>query len=151
MHEIGHLLIIKFLGINNIEVSLIFASIKLSINTYLTTKRTAIIAVGGPMMNLILSSFFLLDSYYLQYFGAANTILFIFNMLPISNLDGGDIFKYLCTVVFKSKGLKIFSVISYINLVLLILLGIFFLLTKYNNPTLLIVGIYLLIMSYKKV
>ena len=150
-HEIGHLVIMKLKGIKEIEVSLILASVKVSINEYLSVRDTALIAFGGPFLNLVLSASILFNNYYLQYFGAANIILFFLNMLPISNLDGGDILKYFLTILFKRKADKVFIFVSCTTLMLLTTLGGLFFFTEYNNPTVLIVGIYLIIMSYKKV
>lgn len=151
LHEMGHFLALKLLRVKKIEISFILASIKISVNEQMNPKKSAIISIFGPLINLIFSSFVFVDCYYLKHFGAANIILFTFNMLPISNLDGGDILKYILCLKFKANGGTIFTVVSFIILSAFVApLGVFFI-YKYNNPTILLVCIYLTIISYKKV
>ena len=150
-HELGHYIALKLCGIKAVDISFILASVKLNIHQQITDKTTVIIAFCGPAFNLLLSGFILTDNYYIKYFGVANFILFMFNMLPVSNLDGGDILKYIVCTIFKKNGNKIFCVISKITICLFIApIGVFFML-KFKNPTILLVGIYIFIMSYRKV
>lgn len=150
-HELGHLFIIKSLGIKNLELMFILGSVKVVVKDILPQNKMALIALGGPLMNIILTVFLLFNNYYLVYFGACNIIVFLFNMLPIKQLDGGDILKYLLNLLFKNYSEKAFNLLSLIfTLLFTAFCGTFFII-KYYNPTLLIVGIYLIIMSIKKV
>lgn len=150
-HELGHYIALQLLGVKDIEISFVLASVKLSLHEQLCNKKSAIIAIAGPTVNLFLSLLLLYENYYIKYFGVANFILFLFNMLPIANLDGGDIVKYLLCILFKNKAEKLFCIVSFLVLSLFLTpLGVFFML-KYNNPTVILVSIYLIIMSYKKV
>ena len=150
-HELGHLLIIKFLGIKNFKLIFILGSVKVVIKEILPQNKMALIALGGPLINLILTIFILFENYYLAYFGACNIIVFLFNMLPIKQLDGGDILKYLLKLLFKNYSEKAFNLLSLIFILLFTAFCGTFFIIKYYNPTLLIVGIYLIIMSIKKV
>lgn len=151
MHEIGHYIALKLCGINRLEISFILASVKISTEEQMSNKTSVIISVAGPIANLILSIFVLINNYYVKYFGVANFILFIFNSLPVANLDGGDLLKYLLCCIFKSKGELVFRFVSVIVLILFLApLGVFFML-KFKNPTIFLVNIYLIIMSYRKV
>lgn len=151
LHEIGHYIALKTLGIKSIEVSFVLAAIKLNIQEYIDNKRLAIIAGAGPLFNLLLSGVIFIDNYYLKYFGAANFLLFIFNMLPVYNLDGGDVLRFFLCSIFKENGEKIFKYVSIIVITTFFVpIGVLFML-KFSNPTILLVGIYLIIMSFKKV
>ena len=150
-HEIGHYIALQLLGIKDIEISFVLTSVKLLLREQLSNKKSAIIAIAGPTVNLLLSSLLLHKNYYIKYFGVANFILFLFNMLPVANLDGGDIAKYLLCILFKNKAEKMFCIVSILVLTLVLTpVGVFFML-KYNNPTVILVSIYLIIMSYIKV
>ncbi len=151
MHEIGHYIALKTLGIKSIEISFVLAAVKLNIQEHIDNKRLAIIAGAGPLFNLLLSGLIFTESHYIKCFGAANLLLFIFNILPVSNLDGGDILRYFLCSMFKENGEKIFKYVSIIVITLFFApIGVFFML-NFSNPTILLVGIYLIIMSYKKV
>ena len=150
-HEIGHILAIQGLGVKDIKLMLVLGSVRIETKGYLSDKSSAVVSLFGPLVNLILSAFIFFKNYYLAYFGAANLIVFIFNMLPINGLDGGDILKHVLKCIFHRKSDSIFKTISLIfTISFTAICGTFFAI-KYFNPTLLIVGIYLIIMSIKKV
>ncbi len=150
-HEIGHIIAIKIIGIKDIELMLVLGSVRVEMKSYLSDKLSVIVSLCGPFMSFILSVFIFFNNYYLAYFGAANLIVFIFNMLPINGLDGGDALKYVLMRLFNKNSDSIFRMISLIFTVSFTAICGTFFAVKLYNPTLLIVGIYLIIMSIKKV
>lgn len=146
VHEFGHLLALKLLKIKDFELILVLSSIKIEIKRILSKKEIAIIAFLGPFVNLIFSALVFLDNYYFKYLGASNIILFVFNILPLKGLDGGDILLY----VFNLKE-KTFLCISIVLTSFFTITVGGFLIFEYYNPTILIVGIYLIILSFRKV
>ena len=150
-HEVGHLLMMKLLKIKVNSVNFTLSTVGINTDGIISVKYSLLVATAGPAVNLIMSCFLLCKTEILIYFGAANLILFLFNMFPVKGLDGGDLLYYLLHILkFKSAD-KIYSVISILSIAALILLGgLLFFMSK-SNITLLLVGIYLFILSFYKI
>lgn len=151
VHETGHFFAIKMLKINCISLDFCLSTVGVTTGGILNFKNTAIISLCGPLVNMLFSCCIILQNNLLRYFGAANVIMFIFNMLPIKGLDGGDILHCILICTKLKSPTKIFSVISiFFTGIIIILGGVLFIATK-QNPTLFFVGIYLLILSFRKI
>ena len=64
---------------------------------HLTRKETGIVALAGPLMNLLIAivfRFFLTDLSFTYYGFQANIFLGIFNLMPFPPLDGAKVFEW---------------------------------------------------------
>ena len=85
------------------------------------------------------------------WFCTSNMALTAFNMLPISELDGGKILEYVLSIKLSSESAKRISLaVSCIFIAILITVGAVMLLYGYNNLTVLITGLYMLILMLLK-
>jgi Zn-dependent protease len=137
LHELGHIAVSALFKIQINEISFLPFGISLKCQNLdiLTPFKRIAVYLGGVTVNLIL---FLLVS-----FKEINLAIIIFNLLPIGWLDGGRIsFEILTFILGKTKGDIIHSVLSFVLLVPLSALSVYFL---KQNPTLLIVCGYLFI------
>lgn len=96
MHELGHLFAMWCLECNPKRIKLIPTSIQITSNFSKGYKNDIIIALCGPIVNIIL--FFSLYFNYLAYqnntilyFSLVNLVIGIFNLLPLWELDGGTL------------------------------------------------------------
>lgn len=119
-HELGHMLAGIILGFkpNSLEIMPLGLSIgfenklenynkKIKKGTLLTLKKI-IIAISGPITNLIFIILFLI--FPISFFGInrelvlyANILIAIFNLIPIYPLDGGRIVKGILNILFGRK------------------------------------------------
>lgn len=119
-HELGHMLAGIILGFkpNSLEIMPLGLSIgfenkvenynkKIKKGTLLTLKKI-IIAISGPITNLIFIILFLI--FPISFFGInrelilyANILIAIFNLIPIYPLDGGRIVKGILHILFGRK------------------------------------------------
>ena len=150
-HELGHIIALKRQNHSFTSVVLSIATVKVTTAGILNYKKSVFVAIAGPVVNMFLSFFVLVPVDLLQYFGAANIIMFVFNMLPIKGLDGGDALKGLLIYLNLKKAQFLCNIVSLVSTAVVIILGgLLFIATK-ENPTLLLVGIYLLILSFNKI
>ena len=150
-HEIGHLIMMKFLKIQVESINFNVATIRVNTIGILSIKDNLCIALAGPLMNLILTFFLFSKIEILGYFGISNLILFVFNLFPAKGLDGGDALYFLLNILEVKSADKIYSFVSLFSISALIISGgILFFFSK-SNITLLLVGIYLLIFSFRKI
>ncbi|MBR1779740.1 MAG: site-2 protease family protein [Clostridia bacterium] len=99
IHELGHITALELAGFPTRQLNL--SAFKLDIidldKIDRTLREDLIILLAGPICNLfvfILSYSIYMSAfrnYYLYFFAIENLFLFIFNLLPIANLDGGQI------------------------------------------------------------
>ncbi|MBQ2704397.1 MAG: hypothetical protein IJF58_02485 [Clostridia bacterium] len=142
IHEAGHLSAMLMLKEKPKQIYLCPCGVVIDSNALAqTAAKTIIIALGGPLFNL-LPALFLKSST----FKTAMLVNGIFNLLPTSCTDGGDIVDCLLQRV-KTEWLKsAFKVV--INIVFIAVttwvgVSLFF---KSYNPTLIVASIYMLIM-----
>ena len=130
IHEIGHVLsgILLGLKVQKLEILPIGIAVSFKLDTIdfnkkilkanLLTIKKLVIALSGPLVNLIFIILFLLlgkekilniETELLIY---VNILIFLFNMLMIYPLDGGRIIKnILCIFLGKEKALKITNIL----------------------------------------
>lgn len=112
LHEMGHIIACLISG-NKPKIDISLFGIKLS--NYPNNKyKKLFILVSGPLVNLILifiSILLNLHSFKLNryVFMCVNIVLLIFNILPISFLDGGQIISVFCDNHHMRKFLDLIS------------------------------------------
>ncbi len=123
LHEAAHILALVSFGCKIEEVQLLIGAIgvKYSDITLTRLKKIAAIIVG-PLCNFLLAIIaFFIGSY--TYFGI-NLVLCVYNLLPVSGLDGGSIVKTLLCGVVSSKCLEnILAVLTVVTV--LVILSLF--------------------------
>jgi len=137
VHELAHTFVArKFnLPVSSVVLDFLFGSAGID-TTYTPYGQTILIAVAGPVSNLLLSGLgwlvlqsggsdtFLTD--FLTTFTYYNFLLFLFNMLPIYPMDGGRISKAICQWFTKpSIGRRINGYISVISSIFLLIFSIY--------------------------
>lgn len=140
IHELSHVLVAKFFGlqIEKIIFSLIGAKAVIkNFNLTIAWKKFWIL-IAGPFANLFLAIIFFSQN---NFFVGANFSLFIFNLLPIYPLDGGRI---LILILKKfSAGKKFFLKLNRFMIAILFLFGILQFILFFPNLSLLAIAIYL--------
>ena len=155
-HELGHIFITKMLGYKNIRVDIYpyggVTKISKKINTKIN--HDLLIAIFGVVFQLILYllfyflySFSIIRSNTYELFFTYNTIILLFNLLPIIPLDGYQFLRCIWETLFPYK--KAF----YISLIISII-SIFFFITynkifSLNNYLIITFLIYKIIYEYK--
>lgn len=108
IHELGHVAAAKMVGVNVISVQMLpFGGVAVMDDTaQLTAGREIIIALAGPLQNMVLiglawlfHAFGLWEGPFMSYFIHSNLLIALFNLLPILPLDGGKICQSLCSLV----------------------------------------------------
>ena len=109
-HEMGHLFALRNFGviITDFEISFLGANIKTENFKKIKPAEEIKILFAGPFVNLlILNVFILLNCFYEKELFTKicliNLCLFIFNMLPFYNFDGGKIIEILLKCKFREK------------------------------------------------
>ena len=151
LHEIGHLLMMQLMRCPSGELTIGFFGAKytLSGQTRRSYKSDALIALSGPMVNLLIffalyiCSFFsnapLISAVAAVHFGIA-----AFNLLPVMPLDGGRaVYAVLCPFFGEERALKLLRRVSFIVLIPLAAVGLILVLNSRYNFTLLLTSLYL--------
>ena len=151
LHEIGHLLIMTSVG--NKPQAIRFEITGMNIirqqDFQISTKNEVLIALGGPLINLIcfLISVVILCIYEnenILTFGCINLILMIFNLLPINKLDGGLALYYILSQKFDNLTCtKILKITSVFFIALIYVWGIYAFVSSKYNISLIIIAIFL--------
>ncbi len=138
LHELGHLSAMFILKKKTQKISFGYFGIKIvTENKFLPPKKEALIAAAGPLVNLILFAF--LYSTNQKNYALISLGLAVFNLLPVSMLDGG----HILSAFFPDS--KITKKIGIACAAALALLGVAVAVYSKENFTILIVSIYLLI------
>lgn len=152
LHETGHLIamVIKNDLPTEIDIHIFNVDIVDNSRPIRNPNDDIFILCFGGVFNLILAVvsiviFRLTNSAFIYMFFASNLMLGIFNLLPISVLDGGQIVESLLLKHLKPKATQIISdIISLIILLPLSVLGFYILLQSKYNFSLLIISLYLI-------
>lgn len=150
IHELGHLLVLACLRIPVAEVH--FAPASITIRTraaHLSYPRELAVACAGVAANL-LAAFFLWRTAFLSMrtmlMIAANLAVALFNLLPAGRLDGGQILRCLCDILFPPHVARNISrIVSFLILTPLFALSVLLLLRGVANFTLFLCCVYLVI------
>jgi len=157
LHELGHSIVAKKMGIEVKEIDLfIFGGIAMIEEDAPTPKAEFLIAIAGPLVNLVLGALFLglyllipKDSdlsMFLKYMYIVNFAIFTFNLVPAFPLDGGRILRAL---IWKFKDIlvatKIVSFTGKAFAIFLMLLGVIMIINGniLNGLWYILIGIFL--------
>lgn len=157
-HEMGHLTAMTALGNapQSVSFELTGINIKRMEQTDVSLIREIIIALAGPLFNLIFFLFFVLiysQNGSAKAFNAAsvNLIFMIFNLLPVKGLDGGKVLYYSVSQLFSYRSARIILALSSIVFILLMLsYGIYILYVTRYNFTMLIIALMLSLSMFSK-
>lgn len=151
LHEMGHLLMMQLMRCPAGELTIGFFGAKYTLGgqTRRSYKSDALIAMAGPMINLLIfitlyiCSFFsdapLLSAVAAVHFGIA-----AFNLLPVMPLDGGRaLYSILCPFFGEERALKHLRRVSFVVLIPLSVIGLILVLNSPGNFTLLLTALYL--------
>lgn len=153
LHEMGHLSVFLIFGQKpkSIKLNALGMEIVRSKEIKLTFIQEVYVAFAGPLVNLILALLTFIIARGNHVAIGINIALAAFNLLPIFELDGGRILYYLlCIKTEEYKANKIITVLSYLTLFPLFLVGFLILIRSRYNFTLLAVTIYLTIIILNK-
>lgn len=132
-HEYGHALMARKFGINTKGIIMLpFGGLALLDGMSRKPKEEMLIAIAGPLVNLVLFFLFLpifliFPCYFTILICLANLILFAFNVFPCYPMDGGRIFRAFLACFCDFKNATYFAVrISQIISLFLIITGIYF-------------------------
>jgi stage IV sporulation protein FB len=124
LHEMGHTSAALLLGKRILSVRIVPTGINIILSAPSSYEEELFIAAAGPLMNALYA---LIAAYMPYTLGATvrgvSLFLALFNLLPLSPLDGGRILTALLSPLFASALLRSFS--SFCNLLLLTILWIF--------------------------
>ena len=161
IHEFGHIFASFCCGqnIQKIKINAFnFEIIKLT-EQYSKNFNNILISAFGPIFNLITAILFYIfylnltnRSDLLEILVISNFLLFLLNMLPIKNLDGGEILYYfLIKKLDTETAIGIVETVSIVFLVPITIIGLVILLRDKYNFSLLVLCIYLFfILIFKK-
>lgn len=135
IHETGHLLAMWAAGCAPKEIRLIPASVQIIEGFPVSDKRSAAIILAGPFGNLaVFASLFINYNLGVEIslkFALLNAVLAVFNMLPVSGLDGGRLLVLLLSrhkdLYFAERVVRLitvaFSVLTLVSGVTLLFYG----------------------------
>ena len=156
LHESGHLLVMTSVG--NKPKAVRFEITGMNIirqpDTAISIKNEMLIALGGPLVNLILLliSVILLcfcEDENIMTFACVNLILMIFNLLPVKGLDGGGALYYFLSQKYDNEiSSKILKITSTVFIILIYSWGIYVLISSRYNISLIIIAIFLTLLLF---
>lgn len=161
IHEFGHLIVLKKIRTTSEPLDIDFRLFKLNIvdQNRLSTSffEDLKVLIAGPFLNFATFILFftmskILINDKLYFFALENLFLFIFNLLPIAPLDGGQILFIILSFKFNfllTK--KIVSITSFILVYILSFFGFFLFLYSKYNISILLLSMYMIYFLYKKI
>lgn len=156
MHEGGHLLVMWILDCSPKRVRLVPAALEITAAFGCSRKKEIAVALAGPAVNLVL--FFTLWFNFLAYKGEQtliyaliNLLICIFNMLPVTGLDGGTVlFSLLARRKTPERAALIMRVINLSLAAVLISAAVYLCFHGKVNISLFITALYLIVISIIK-
>lgn len=153
LHELGHAFTANLLGykLNQITFLPFGASLSGKENAFYKPKHEILVAISGPLVNLILvvislalfwtipESYFFLENFYF-----ANLITFFFNLFPVYPLDGGRVLYAVLKT--KKPAKKSYKIVKIVGIIFSGLLFVLFIISSFYkiNYTLGLSSIFLL-------
>lgn len=131
-HDLGHILVLKLLEykVFKIEILPFGANIKTNMGLNSSSKDIFLVSIAGVLMQIILYflvvllyNFGYISELFLNIFLKYNTLLIVFNLLPIYPLDGNKIFSSLLEFLICFRLTLFFSIIM--SFLVLIIFGYF--------------------------
>jgi stage IV sporulation protein FB len=151
IHEVAHIIFIKICGNTIEQIEVMAFGINIIKKGYLGYKQDIIIALAGPLVNLLLffASYYIWYNYFpiqeLSTFCGINILLFLINILPVLPLDGGRaLYSYLLLKYEITFAQNLFFWLSFFVSIALFILGcVIFIHTRYNL-SLIIISLFLI-------
>lgn len=147
LHECGHFVALFLLGERNVIMDIGFfgGEIKRLNGIKTNYKKECIVHLAGPITNIVLSVISKL--FLFPKLSSVNASIGIFNLLPISCLDGGRALFSLFSSFFTQKvSYTVSSAISYTVCIPLIILSLLLLIENKGNLQLTLILIYVLLL-----
>ena len=157
IHELGHIILIKLRGFKILSVEATPCGINIIINGLAPYRTDILIALGGPVFNIIFAFLFFLimqgagNSSILMFAFITNIIYAALNLFPVASLDGGRVLACILKIYFPENiARNIFAAISAIFLIILSICAFFILMLTGYNFSLVLLCAYLFYTIYFK-
>ena len=158
LHEVGHLIFMWIFECEPKSIKLVPASISITRGISAKKYGDLLISLAGPMVNLIMFcslyvNFLITKSAFSLDCALINLAFFIFNMLPVSGLDGGTVLKIILSKKFKDplKAERIVRIITLAVGLLVGIIGITLIINGELNISVFIVAIYIIISAFIRI
>ena len=150
LHELGHIIVMGILGVKIRSISLLAAGIEIrrKPGEIKSSWRECAVILAGAGANLAAAAvlyccFF--QSMRVMLMLSANVAVAIFNLLPIGDLDGGQLFSLISERYFEPKtAYNLSRAVSFAALAALFGLAIFLITIGWMNITLLVISVYMI-------
>ncbi len=146
VHELGHALAIHGLGgkISRLRVTAVGAEMVISAARPLGAGARCLAAMAGPVSNLAAAALAARMGEEWFFFAGLNLGLAVFNLLPITQLDGGQIIYHLTALLWSPYGAeRVISILSWVTSLALLLGGGLALWVTRTNFTLLLTAVWM--------
>lgn len=158
LHEVGHLIFMWIFECEPKSIKLVPASISITRGMSAKKYGDLLISLAGPMVNLIMFcslyvNFLITKSAFSLDCALINLAFFIFNMLPVSGLDGGTVLKIILSKKLKDplKAERIVRIITLAVGLLVGIIGITLIINGELNISVFIVAIYIIISAFIRI
>lgn len=150
LHEIAHITVLLFFGCRIRAINLAVGTLGIAYDDALTKSQKILSLFAGPLANLLLAGIFILLKN--TELWAINLILAIYNLLPVSNLDGGEIIRtFLEGIKSNTVISKILNISSAVLALSVVTLFIALFVRGMENYSILLFAIYLILpLLFKK-
>lgn len=151
IHEVGHLFAMWLLESAPKSIRLIPASVQITRSINGKYKNDILIAVSGPVVNLVLFvtlylNFLVFKNETVLYYSLINLIVGVFNLLPVTGLDGGTaLFSLLAKKFDINRALLVLRIITLILAFAVTFLAVTLTIRGQLNISVYIVAIYLFV------
>lgn len=142
-HELSHIFIARLFHEELFKINFLLIGLNAKIKNFIFIKpyKKILILLAGPILNLLLAIIFSILNLNKLYF--CNLVLFIFNLLPIYPLDGGQIFLAILENISFMTARKTIIILSLILSMIILVIGIIQIILFPFNFSLILVGLYL--------
>lgn len=151
LHEVGHILAMLIVHDHPRRVTMgIFGiCVERDQECYLSYRATAVVSLAGPLVNVFCFTVFWCLGQPIA--AVIHAGLALFNLLPITSLDGGEaLYALLCLRMAEHRASRILHVVSLAVIFPIAVVGFWLLLSETHNFTLLIMSAYLLLLLFFK-
>ncbi len=157
MHELGHLFAMWVLDCQPKRIRLVPAAVEITNKMPVKQKKEIIIAVCGPAVNIVI--FFTLYFNYMAfgrdtslYYALINLLIGVFNLLPVTGLDGGNIlFALLSKKLELGRAMLVMRIITLIFAALAVIAAVSLAFAGNFNISFFIAGLYFAVMGLIKI
>lgn len=158
LHEFGHLLFMHIFHqkVESVTLGAFGVRIQRCSNAFISYKKETIIALGGIMINFLIAIqgglyYYLRGSNFSLKLALVNTLIALFNSIPIEVLDMGRAVRcILMMFIDETDSDRILRFISLVSVNLLMAISIYYSIMAEFNPSLIAVTVYLYIITLIK-